>query len=132
MQWKGESKFCAIHWHWTVKSWKFIPVLTDLETAPKSIFKIIRCQCKTDCSNWQCGCQKKNNLPCTYACGSLSKNKTIETLAILVFFQIMKKTSVIIDQNNNSGDHRRESTLTLLHGKSTYPSHCGMFLLKLG
>ena len=47
IQWKGESNLLAVNWDWTVKSNKFIPVLTDLEAAPQSILKIIRCQCKT-------------------------------------------------------------------------------------
>ena len=59
----------AVDLGWTVKSNKFIPVLTDLEAAPQSVLKIIRCQCKTDCSSRRCGF-RKNNLPCTYACGS--------------------------------------------------------------
>ena len=47
MQWKGESNLLSVNWDWTVKSNKFIPVLTDLEAAPQSFLEIIRCQCKT-------------------------------------------------------------------------------------
>ena len=54
-------------------------MLTDLEAATQSILKIIRCECKTDYSSQRCGC-RKNNLPCTYACGSCQETncKSIE------------------------------------------------------
>ena len=98
MQWKVESSLHAVDWGWTVKASKFIPVLTDLKAPYQSILKIIRCQCKTDCSSRRCGCQK-NNLPCTYVYGSCLEKKTVETLKILVYFQMMKKTGVIMDPN---------------------------------
>ena len=98
MQWKVKSSLRAVDWGWTVKASKFIPVLTDLKAPFQSILKIIRCQCKTDCSSRRCGCQK-NNLPCTYVYGSCLEKKTEETLKILVYFQMMKKTGVIMDPN---------------------------------
>ena len=36
---------------------------------------------------------------------------------------MMKKTSVIMDQNKNSSNRRRESTLTVLHAKNAYVIH---------
>ena len=62
----------------------------------------------------------------------LVKKQTVETLKILVIFQMKKKTSVITDQNKNSSNHRRESTLTLLHAENTNIIYWAMFLLKLG
>lgn len=60
------------------------------------------------------------------------KKQTAEALKILVIFKMMKKASVIIDQNKNSSDHRRKSTLTLFHAKNTYIIHWIMFILKVG
>ena len=112
MQWKVESILRAVDWGWTVKASKFIPVLTDLKAPFQSILKIIRCQCKTDCSSRRCGCQK-NNLPCTYVyCSCLERNcRNIEN------------TCVFSDDEENwcyyGSKHRTESTLTLLPAKNT-------------
>ena len=62
----------------------------------------------------------------------LVKKQTAEILKILVIFQMMKKTSVIMDQNKNSSGRKRESTLALLHAKNIYVIHNAMFLMKVG
>ena len=51
----------------------------------------------------------------------LVRTQTLKTLKILVIFQMMKKTSFIMDQNKNSSDYRRKSTSPLLHAKTRNP-----------
>ena len=126
MQWKEESNLRAVDWEWTVKSNKFIPVLTQLKAASQSILKIIRCQCKTDCSSRRYRC-RKNNLTCSYACWSC-RETNCRNIENTCDFSDDEKTSVIMDQNKNSSDHERESTLNLLHAKNTYRIHCTMLV----
>ena len=97
MQWKVKSSLRAVDWGWTVKASKFIPVLTDLKAPFQSILKIIRCQCKTDCSSRDADAKKTICLVLMYMV--LVQEETVETLKILVYFQMMKKTSVIMDPN---------------------------------
>ena len=84
----------------------------------KTIFKIIRCQCKTDCSSRRSGCRPK--ICPIFMLLVLVKKQTVETLKILVIFHMLKKTSVIMNQNTNATNHWTESTLTMLHAQNTY------------
>ena len=42
---------------------------TSLPPAPEHLLKVIRCNCKSDCSTLICSC-KKHNIECTPACGN--------------------------------------------------------------
>ena len=68
MTWKGNELPNPEDWGWYKKHELLYPVLTDLAPAPEYLLKIIRCACKTGCSNFQCQC-KKNGLPCSDGCG---------------------------------------------------------------
>ena len=62
MTWKGNELPNPDDWAWYKKDELLYPVLTDLAPALEYLLKIIRCACKTGCSNFQCQC-KKNGLP---------------------------------------------------------------------
>lgn len=51
------------------------PTTTEVLPAPKAIFEMMRCECKTDCSSAKCFCRTKN-LVCTdlCQCGSHCQN----------------------------------------------------------
>ena len=74
MLWKKENaKMKPDEWGWQEKAGKLFPILTDKESAPISLLKIVRCNCQSDCSSRRCGC-RKNNLICTSACGHCQEN----------------------------------------------------------
>ena len=41
----------------------------------------------------------------------LIKKQSTETLKLIVNFQLMKRSSFVMDQNKNYSDHRKEVTL---------------------
>ena len=56
-------------WGWYIFDGKYYPKTTENRCAPYMLLNIIHCNCKNDCSTMRCSC-KKNNLRCTYICGS--------------------------------------------------------------
>ena len=60
------------------------PRQTDLPPAPEDLLKVIRCNCKKDCSSMRCTC-RKHGLECSMACGhckglSCSNSLTVDEL----------------------------------------------------
>ncbi|XP_076444211.1 uncharacterized protein LOC143282453 [Babylonia areolata] len=55
-------------WGWHLSSGQLEPRQTDLPPAPEDLLKVIRCNCKTDCSSKRCTC-RKHGLGCSVACG---------------------------------------------------------------
>ena len=59
-------------WGWRLDGSVLIPIMTDLDAAPKSLLKFVRCKCKltskNPCGNNLCSC-RKNGLKCVSACG---------------------------------------------------------------
>ena len=57
-------------WHW--KNNLLQPITTDMDVAPESLLKVIRCNCKTTSKN-QCGTNlcscRKHGLRCVTTCG---------------------------------------------------------------
>ena len=58
-------------WGWKLDSSKLQPIMTDLEPAPESLLKFIRCKCKLSTANSggsnTCSCHK-HGLKCVIAC----------------------------------------------------------------
>ena len=57
-------------WGWENTDNILTPIKTDLEVAPKSVRKVIRCNCKSlknACSSRNCSC-RKNNVQCISSC----------------------------------------------------------------
>ena len=54
-------------WGWEYIEGKLVPRTMDLTPAPACILKIVRCQCRGNCSSNRCTC-RKNDLLCTNAC----------------------------------------------------------------
>ena len=46
---------------------QMLPVTTKVLPAPQAMIKLVRCQCKTNCSTQRCSC-RRNNLPRTELC----------------------------------------------------------------
>ena len=64
-EWKGmnlQAEDCG----WKVIEGKMLPLMTDLDVAPKALLEVIRCKCKTGCGK-RCGCRGLD-LECTPAC----------------------------------------------------------------
>ena len=83
-QWK--SPHCTLReesWGWKVTESGFVPILTDRPPAPADLLKIIRCDCKTDCSSGCCTC-RKNGLKCTLACGDCQGSSCTNASAMLL------------------------------------------------
>ena len=59
-------------WGWKLDNSKLQPIMTDLEPAPESLLKFVRCKCKLStanpCGNNTCSC-RKHGLKCVTACG---------------------------------------------------------------
>jgi hypothetical protein len=69
-EWKGtDTHLNPENWGWKVNGGTMIPIMTDLEPAPKAILEIIRCNCKEGCSTMRCSC-KKHGIDCSAACGN--------------------------------------------------------------
>ena len=58
-------------WGWKLDSTALIPIMTDLNAAPESLLKFVRCRCKLSsknpCGTNMCSC-RKNGLKCVTAC----------------------------------------------------------------
>jgi hypothetical protein len=54
-------------WGWRITGVHTVPVMTELEPAPKVLLEVIRCKCKAGCGK-RCGCRGLD-LECTPACG---------------------------------------------------------------
>ena len=59
-------------WGWKLDGTVLVPVMTDLDPAPESLLKFVRCKCKLSsknpCGSNICSC-RKNGLKCITACG---------------------------------------------------------------
>ena len=70
LEWKNCSNSVnPLEWGWKESDGKFTPALTDLPPAPDNLLKMIRCNCRTDCSSMRCTC-RKHNVKCSPACGN--------------------------------------------------------------
>ncbi len=54
-------------WGWKLSGSNLIPVMADRDVAPKELLEVIRCSCKTGCSQMNCPCCKAD-LNCSPAC----------------------------------------------------------------
>ena len=71
-------------WGWHLTSKRLDPRQTDLPPAPQDLLKVIRCNCKKDCSSKRCKC-RIHGLECSVACGQCkgfgcSNSPTLEEL----------------------------------------------------
>ena len=61
-----------MQWGWKLADTVLTPVLTDLDAAPESLLKFVRCKCelsaRNPCGNNSCSC-RKHGLKCVTACG---------------------------------------------------------------
>jgi len=66
--WLG-NKMNPLEWGWERKNNEFVPVLSDLPSAPDKLLNITSCNCKAGCkSRTACACLRHGN-KCTAACG---------------------------------------------------------------
>ena len=74
-QWKHLDLQClkADEWGWHFDDRTLKPIKTNLEAAPESVLKFVRCKCKTTaknvCVSEICSC-RKHGLKCVAACGN--------------------------------------------------------------
>ncbi|XP_052787427.1 uncharacterized protein LOC128222459 isoform X1 [Mya arenaria] len=69
-QWKGTvNNLLPQDWGWKESDGLLFPVQTDLPPASQELLQVIRCSCKTDCSNLRCTC-KKHNIECSVVCSN--------------------------------------------------------------
>ena len=66
--WKGREDLDPELWGWVVKGSKLFPVYTSKPSAPASLLKLFRCNCKKECKNARCICFK-NGRRCSGMCG---------------------------------------------------------------
>ena len=79
-EWKGSAD--GLHptdWGWQECDEGFLPLQTSLAPAPEHLLRVIRCNCKADCSTMRCTC-KKHNIECTPACGNCTGSGCMNTL----------------------------------------------------
>ncbi|WAR17805.1 hypothetical protein MAR_032399 [Mya arenaria] len=50
-------------WGWHVRNQMLYPIKTDISSAPESLLKIIKCNCKSNCDSKRCTC-RKHGLDC--------------------------------------------------------------------
>ena len=69
-QWKGSGDAISpTEWGWSESNGRLVPVHTGLPPAPQELLRVIRCNCKIDCSGPRCTC-KKHDVACSPACGN--------------------------------------------------------------
>ena len=69
--WMSKDEDCALRvedWGWQNLQGRLLRRAMDCQPAPDCILKLIRCQCKEDCSINRCSC-RKHELKCTSTCG---------------------------------------------------------------
>jgi hypothetical protein len=69
-EWRGDGfNLNPNDWGWKVHEGLMVPVMTDMEPAPKALLEIIRCNCKEGCATLRCTC-RKHGIDCSAACGN--------------------------------------------------------------
>lgn len=72
IRWKtlNNKTLNALEWGWKLEDGVMAPIMTDLDAAPDSVLKFIRCKCKSKnpCGTNLCSC-RKNGINCVMACG---------------------------------------------------------------
>ena len=67
-----EIELMPDEWGWYWKGNQLFPIMTNLDVAPESLLKVIRCRCKSTSQN-QCGTNlcscRKHGLKCVSTCG---------------------------------------------------------------
>ena len=53
-QWIGGREISPTDWGWYLKDLKLYPIETDILPTPSILLKMIRCNCKMDCSKFKC------------------------------------------------------------------------------
>ena len=66
--WKGlsDTDLEPIQWDWKLRNDSFVAIMTDQESGPSDLLKIVRCTCKEMCDK-RCSCSKVG-LTCTSSC----------------------------------------------------------------
>ena len=67
-QWRNTQ--CVLDpcdWGWSKTDNRFFPIEMDIPPAPQELLKVIRCTCKSDCSNRSCT-YRKYARECSIAC----------------------------------------------------------------
>ena len=77
-QWKGSSDVQQTAWGWRECDKGFLPLQTSLAPAHGHLLRVIRCNCKADCSTMKCTC-KKHNIDCKPACGNCRGSGCLNT-----------------------------------------------------
>ena len=54
-------------WGWKFSAGKLLPIMTDLQPTPQKLLELVRCSCRSGCSNMRCSC-KKHGMPCSTTC----------------------------------------------------------------
>jgi hypothetical protein len=65
--WLGNSSLNPVDWRWQIRDGTLVPVMSHCKIAPDSLFDVVKCSCKSECSTLQCSC-RKHGLECTPAC----------------------------------------------------------------
>lgn len=69
MVWTGQKSGMAVEdWGWKLENNHFVPIMTEGDSAPEHLLKMIHCNCTTACKSSRCSC-RRYGLPCTSACG---------------------------------------------------------------
>lgn len=83
--WMSKDEECtlrAVDWGWQNLQGKLLPRTMDCQPAPDYILKLMRCQCKGDCSTNRCSCRKQG-LKCTNACSECRGDDCSNSTAII-------------------------------------------------
>ena len=65
-EWLG-VEMSSVDWGWKISGGTLLPIMTDLQPAPKKFLDVIRCGCKSGCDTKRCSC-RKHGLDCSAAC----------------------------------------------------------------
>ena len=55
-------------WGWKLQNGQLVAITTDMPAAPDGLLRVVRCNCKTDCSTAKCSC-RKHGLQFSACCG---------------------------------------------------------------
>ena len=72
--WKlSKTSMDPLLWGWKKEGNEFVPIMSDIQPAPDTLLRIIRCNCASDCESrsWSC---RKHAMKCSIACGQCKGN----------------------------------------------------------
>jgi len=64
----GQVEIDPTAWGWRKQDSQLVPIAMTQQPGPPELMKVVRCNCRKDCSSSHCSC-RRNGIHCLAACG---------------------------------------------------------------